>query len=251
MNERRLEGKTAVVTGSGGDMGGHIALRLAGLGANIVLNDRIAGRAERFAESVRACGADVLVVEGSVLRPPVVDEMITAAERRWGGVDVLVNNVGGIKGPISRHVWEMSDDEWDATVAVNLRGMFLCTRRVLPGMMERGCGTIVNIASVAWGGEPVHAAYATSKAGVVSFTRSVATSVGPHGITVNAVAPGLTATGVLERMSEVDRSDAPNPLGRVNEPDDIAEAVLYLVSPGARNVSGQLITVAGGWNPAL
>jgi NAD(P)-dependent dehydrogenase (short-subunit alcohol dehydrogenase family) len=253
MTDFSLRGRTAVVTGSGGDMGGRIAVRLASLGANVVLNDRAAERAGRFEAEIKDLGVEVMTVAGSVLRANVVDELIECAQRRWGRVDILVNNVGGIKGPIETAVWEMPEEVWDATVAVNLRGTFLCTKRVLPAMMARRSGTVVNIASVAWAGDPVHAAYAASKAGVVSFTRSVATSVAPHGITVNAIAPGLTSTSVMDKMADVaDRSDLTLiPLRRINTPDDIASAVEYLVSPGAANVSGQLITVAGGWNPAL
>lgn len=166
-----------------------------------------------------------------------------------------MNNVGGIKGRMENPLWVMSEEEWDSTIAINLKATFLCARLVLPGMLERRDGKIVNISSMSWSGHPFNPAYATAKAGIVALTRSIATSVGPYGINVNAVAPGMTRTGVVERMGEVSSSrpvDSPAvPLGRINEPGDVAAAVIFLLSEEARNISGQLITVAGGANGAL
>lgn len=251
----RVEGAKAVVTGSGGAMGGAIALRLAEEGADVVLNDRIADRAAVYEPPIRALGRDVVSVVANVTRRAGAQMVVGAALERWGRVDILVNVVGGIKGAIDNPIWKVSEEEWEMAMGVNLRGGFHCTQLVLPGMMERRSGKIVNIASTSWAGDPMHAHYAAAKAGVVAFTRSCATQLGPYGINVNAVAPGGTATGHAGRSDDATaptaapRSSAP--LGRVNEPRDIANAVLFLVSDEARNISGQLLTVAGGWNPAL
>jgi NAD(P)-dependent dehydrogenase (short-subunit alcohol dehydrogenase family) len=250
--EGRVAGQKAVVTGSGGAMGGAIARRLASEGADVVLNDRLADRAARWEGAISEIGRDVLSVHGNVTRRDEARRLIAAAEDRWGRVDILVNVVGGIKGPIANPVWEITEEEWEFAMGLNLRGTFHCTQAVLPGMMSRRQGKIVNIASVSWAGEALHAHYAAAKAAVVAFTRSAATQLGPYNINVNAVAPGAT-----ERDIDVDIPSAlvdeivMNPLGRNNVADDIANGVLFLVSEESRNISGQLLTIAGGANPHL
>ena len=173
---------------------------------------------------------------------------------RWSRIDILVNVVGGIKGPVAVPLWEITEEQWEFAMGLNLRGTFHCTQAVLPAMMQRRSGKIVNIASISWAGEAAHAHYAAAKAGVVAFTRSAATQLGPYNINVNAVAPGGTARsaplGPLDpdvRLSVA----GPGPLGRSNSPDDIADTVLFLASEESRNISGQLITVAAGNNPGL
>src|SRR3954451_12313381 len=245
----RLDGLTAVVTGSGGAMGGAIALRLAEEGAHIALNDRIPERAEVHRDAVAATGADVIVVASSVTRREGAEMLIAAALERWERVDILVNVVGGVKGPVVNPVLEISDEQWDITMNLNLRGTLNCTQLVLPSMMQRRFGKIINIASVCWAGEAMHAHYATAKAGVVAFTRSVAHQVAPHNINVNAVAPGGTRRSIDIDMPDAGLDAPPispsvsalGPLGRMNEPVDIANAVLFLASQESRNISGQLL----------
>jgi NAD(P)-dependent dehydrogenase (short-subunit alcohol dehydrogenase family) len=229
-------------------MGGAIALRLAEEGADVVVNDRVAGRTDGIERDIRAMGRDVVAVHANVTRREGAAAVIDAALDQWGRVDILVNVVGGMKGPHERAIWEITEEEWELAMGLNLRGTFHCTQLACRPMMERRQGKIVNIASVSWAGEPMHAHYAAAKAGVVAFTRSVATQLAPYDINVNAVAPGATLSSI---EGAPDRSGVGTPLGRVNEPRDIAEAVLFLVSEEARNVSGQLLTVAGGANPAL
>jgi NAD(P)-dependent dehydrogenase (short-subunit alcohol dehydrogenase family) len=250
----RVQGRKAVVTGSGGAMGGAIALRLASEGADVVLNDRLDDRAATYEEPIRALGRDVVTVVANVTRREGSQAVVAAALERWHRVDILVNVVGGIKGPVAVPLWEITEEQWEFAMGLNLRGTFHCTQAVLPGMMRRRSGKIVNIASVSWAGEAAHAHYAAAKAGVVAFTRSAATQLAPYNINVNAIAPGGTARsapiGPLD--PDVHLSVAgPGPLGRTNSPDDIADAVLFLVSEDSRNISGQLITVAGGNNPGL
>jgi NAD(P)-dependent dehydrogenase (short-subunit alcohol dehydrogenase family) len=253
-HDRELAGQVAVVTGSGGAMGGAIAERLAGAGAHIVLNDRVPDRVDAHRAAVEAHGVTAVSVIASTSRPVGAQAVIAAAVDTWGRLDILVNTVGGIKGPIRSPVWEITDEQWDGTIAVSLTATFLCTREAAPVMIAQRSGKIVNIASTSWAppDSALHPHYAAAKAGVVAFTRAVALQLAPYDVNVNAVAPGGTRRHpdvILERVDDV--GAAVPPLGRINDPADIAGAVAYLVSPDARNVSGQLITVAGGQNPAL
>jgi NAD(P)-dependent dehydrogenase (short-subunit alcohol dehydrogenase family) len=253
--ERFLSGKVAVVTGSGGAMGGAVAIRLARAGARIVLNDRVAERIDSHRSAVEAQGVDTISVSASTSRTEGANAVVAAALEAWGRLDVLVNVVGGIKGPVQIPVWEITDDQWNATLAVSLTSTFLCTRAAAPAMMAARSGKIVNIASTAWAAPEagLHPHYAAAKAGVVAFTQSVALQLAPYDINVNAVAPGATrrSAALVLPGGDVEAAEGGPPLGRINEPEDIAEAVAYLVSPGARNVSGHLLTVAGGFNPSL
>src|SRR4029453_18746172 len=140
-------------------------------------------------------------VTASVTRRDAAAALVDAALQRWGRVDILVNVVGGIKGPVVNPVTEITDEQWDITMNLNLRGTFHCTQLVVPGMIGRRFGKIVNIASVGWAGEAMHAHYAAAKAGVVGFTRSVASQLGPYNINVNAIAPGGTRRKVQIQQS--------------------------------------------------
>ena len=248
-----LAGQVAVVTGSGGAMGGAIAERLAAAGARIVLNDRVPERVDAHRAAVEAHGVEAVSVSASTSRPAGARAVIAAAIDAWGRLDILVNTVGGIKGPISNAVWEITDEQWDGTLAVSLTSTFLCTREAAPVMIAQRSGKIVNIASTSWAppDSALHPHYAAAKAGVVAFTRAVALQLAPYDVNVNAVAPGGTRRHPDLILEGADVGAAGPPLGRVNDPADIAGAVAYLVSPDARNVSGQLLTVAGGRNPAL
>lgn len=243
-----------MVTGSGGAMEGAIAV-LASAGANIVLNDRLAEQVDNHRAAVEAHGVKAVSVVASTSRSSGARDVVAAALDTWGRIDVLVNTVGGLKGPVLANVWEITDEQWDRTIAVSLSSAFYYVRQAAPHMIEQRSGKIVNIASTAWA--PPHAGlhphYSAAKAGVVAFTKAVAMQLGPYDINVNAVAPGAThrRSDVAISGGAVDAGAAELPLGRINDPADIAGAVGYLVSPEARNVSGQLITVAGGLNPSL
>lgn len=235
-------------------MGGAIAEQLAGAGFDIVLNDRLADYVDTHRAAVEAHGRRALSVVASVSRTEGAQTLISTAIEEHGRIDVLVNTVGGIKGPVLAPVWEITDDQWAGTLALSLTSTFLCTREVAPVMIKQRSGRIVNIASTSWAGPHagLHPHYASAKAGVVAFTQSVALQLAPYDVTVNAVAPGATrASAASPAPALQDRSSDLPPLGRINDPTDIAEAVRYLASPGARNVTGQLLTVAGGFNPRL
>jgi NAD(P)-dependent dehydrogenase (short-subunit alcohol dehydrogenase family) len=259
---RRVEGKKAVVTGSGGAMGAAIALRLAAEGADIALNDRLPDLTTQTEKAIRDMGGDVVSVVANVTRREGAERLVTTALDRWGWVDILVNVVGGVRPPVVNPIWTISEEDWEFAMGLNLRGTFHCTQLACPGMMERHYGKIVNIASNSWAGEAIHAHYAAAKAAVVALTRSVATQLGPYNINVNAVAPGATQrsphiAAQIETPLKGEPAPVPTsvamtgPLGRINEPIDIANAVLFLASDESRNISGQLITVAGGNNPSL
>jgi NAD(P)-dependent dehydrogenase (short-subunit alcohol dehydrogenase family) len=256
----RAAGLVAVVTGAGGGMGGEIALRLAQEGASLVMNDRAEDRLEAEAERVAELTRDVVTVRGNVTRRPDAERLFDAALERWGRVDILVNVVGGIKGPVINPIWDTSEEEWEITIGINLRSTFHCTQLAAIDMMKRRAGKIVNISSASWAGEPAHAHYAAAKAGVFAFTRSVAAQLGGYNINVNAIAPGPTKRSV-EVSAGSESSAVPaatgtvlahiGTLGRTNQPSDIADTALFLVSEESRNISGQLITVASGFNPHL
>jgi NAD(P)-dependent dehydrogenase (short-subunit alcohol dehydrogenase family) len=252
----KLEGLKAVVTGSGGGMGGAIAVALARHGADVALNDRIAESTHLQEDACRATGRDVICVTSNVTKRHGAQQLIETAQGRWGRVDILVNVVGGIKGPIINPIVDITEEQWEMTIGLNLRGTYHCTQLVVPGMITRRFGKIVNISSVSWAGEAAHAHYAAGKAGVVAFTRSAAAQLGPHNINVNAIAPGPTGRYVEIDLAPPQTGSSAmwtigsGTLGRPNDPDDIANAALFLVSEDSRNISGQVLNVAGGLNPS-
>lgn len=245
-----MSGDVVVVTGAGGAIGSAVAVRLAGCGASLLLNDRRDDALQSTLSSLppgcaEAVMADVTTREGA-------STVVDAAVQRFGSLSVLVNVAGGLKGTPVRAFMDIDDDQFDFAIRVNARSTFQCMQAALRVMIPARAGRIVNFASTSWSGTPEHADYGAAKAAVVALTRSVATQVGVHGINVNAVAPGLTVTPLIEAQGLEAFGDASAvPLGRFNRPADIAEAVAFLCSPGARNISGQLLTIAGGWNPSL
>jgi NAD(P)-dependent dehydrogenase (short-subunit alcohol dehydrogenase family) len=251
----KLNGLKAVVTGSGGGMGGAIAVALARNGADVALNDRVPERTHLQEDACKAAGRDVICVTSNVTKRDGAEQLIGAAHNRWGRVDILVNVVGGIKGPVINPIADITEEQWEVTIGLNLRGTYHCTQLVVPEMIARRFGKIVNISSVSWAGEAAHAHYAAGKAGVVAFTRSAAAQLGPHNINVNAIAPGPTGRSVdidlvpPETGSPAMWTIGSGTLGRPNDPEDIANAALFLVSEDSRNISGQVLNVAGGLNP--
>ena len=242
-----LAGQTALVTGAAQGLGYAAAARLAAEGARVALLDR---DGERLGAAADALGAQCLTVLPHTV--DLTDEegvraAVAAVLFAEGRIDVLVNNVG-----IYPHspFEELTYAEWRHVFAVNLDSVFLCTHAVYPAMRERGYGRIVNVSSSTFFiGYPGLAAYIASKGGIIGFTRALASEAGPHGITVNAVTPGLIATeGVLggEEAGLFDEIVPQQALPRRGEPDDIAECIAYLASPAAGFITGQTINVDGG-----
>jgi NAD(P)-dependent dehydrogenase (short-subunit alcohol dehydrogenase family) len=243
----QLAGQTAIVTGAARGLGYAAAARLAAGGAAVALFDRdeatLAGAVGRLAADgaeAKAHAVDVSDEDG--VRAAV--ESVLAAR---GRIDVLVNNAG-----VYPHYpfEELTYTDWRRVLATNLDSVYLCSHAVYPAMRERGYGRIVNISSATFFiGYPGLSAYVASKGGIIGFTRALASEAGPHGITVNAVSPGLIATeGVLggEEAGLFDEIVPQQALGRRGEPEDIAECIAYLASPAASFITGQTINVDGG-----
>jgi NAD(P)-dependent dehydrogenase (short-subunit alcohol dehydrogenase family) len=253
----RLAGRVAIVTGSSSGLGRAIAVRLAAEGAHVVVSDVRADPKEGGDATetvIAAAGGTAIRVAADVSRGHDVDALVTAAVGRFGRLDVMVNNAG-IAGPGSKSLLETTDSDWDAIMAVNLRGVFLCCRRAIGEMIAQEPigevrGRVINISSQhGMIGPPGHVAYATSKGGVVNLTHQLAVDYGRHGILVNAVAPGKIVTGPasLANPENVAYSHARTPFSRLGRPEDVAGATAFLASDDALYVSGTNLLVDGGW----
>jgi 3-oxoacyl-[acyl-carrier protein] reductase len=243
----RLDGKRALVTGGARGIGRAAVEALAAAGAAVAINyARSAEAAAALAHDLRAGGTEVEVVHADVADDSHVEAMFARLDERWGGVDIVVNNAAVTRDGF---VMLMSPAAWDEVLAVNLRGAFLCARQALRPMIRRKWGRIVNVVSpAALLGTSGAANYAAAKGGLLSFTRSLAREVGRHGITVNAVCPGLIETEMIAGLPEGERLRRREAiaLGRFGEPHEVAQAIRFLASPAASYVSGALLTVDGG-----
>lgn len=249
--EKNLYGKVALVTGGSRGIGAAIARELARYGANVAVNYcSSAEAATRVAAACREYGVRALAFQADVADPEAVERLFTAVEESLGPVEILVNNAGtGLR----RLVVETTDEEWHQLLAVNLSGAFYCSRRALGNMIRRRWGRIINVASVfGLTGAAYEAAYAAAKGGLIAFTKSLAREVGSAGITVNAVAPGPVESDMLrEGLSpeELAALAAEIPSGRLGKPEDIAGACVFLASPAASFINGQVLCLDGGWLP--
>jgi NAD(P)-dependent dehydrogenase (short-subunit alcohol dehydrogenase family) len=240
-----LQGKVAIVTGAGRGIGEAIARTMAGLGAAVVLVDRDADALEAARSAMSAQGATARARFGDVADADFVERAVAETVGELGGLDILVNNAGIIRdGKIER----ISDADWDAVLAVNLKGAFHFCRAAVPAMKARGAGKIVNVASRAWLGNRGQANYSASKGALVSLTRTLALELAEHNIQVNAVAPGFIDTPMTRVLSgEVrERLIALQPGRRVGTVDDVAAAVCFLASDRAGFITGQVLHVDGG-----
>ncbi|HLZ27137.1 MAG TPA: glucose 1-dehydrogenase [Chloroflexota bacterium] len=247
-----LAGKVAVVTGGGTGIGAGICEALARAGAKVVVSphQNVDG-AERTAAGIRHAGATALVQACDVRDFDQVQALFDTTRREFGGVDILVNNAG-ITEP--RPLLEMTVDEWDRTLNINLRGMFLCTQRAAREMVQRGGGRIVNLSSVhGYGAVPHHAHYEASKGGINMFTKACAIELAPYDIQVNAIAPGAIEVERYAAIPGYDREEWGQgiPAGRVGWPDDIGPLAAFLCSGGASYITGQIIWVDGGMTSRL
>ena len=243
---KRLDGQTAIVTGAGRGIGRAIARELAATGANIVINySTSADAAGELADEIREIGPNALVVHADVTDYDQVTEMVKQTIETFGQIDILVNNAGITRDKTLKN---MSKQHWDEVIHVNLAGLFNCTQQVLPFMLERKSGRIINISSfVALAGNVGQSNYATTKAGIIGFTKSVALEVSRHGITVNAVCPGFTETDMLMEVPEKIRQRILEkiPMGRFGQPEEIASCVRYIVTEGDY-MTAQAISINGG-----
>jgi len=249
----RFEGKVVVVTGAGQGIGRAIALSFGREGADVMVNDIIIETAQKVAEEIKSMGRRALAIKADVSKSEEVQEMIDTGLRELGKIDILVNNAGG--GPRKKAVeFAQSTEEMsDIIIGINLKGVFNCTRAVINHMIQRGSGKVVNISSGAGvRGTPKMVEYSAAKAGVIGFTKALAKEVGAYGINVNCVSPGVTRTAAIEQLPKevakdlVDDIFAMQVLRRLGEPEDTANAVMFLASDEASFITGQNLLVCGG-----
>ncbi len=247
-----LDGKVAVVTGGAKGIGRFYSEALLNAGAKVVAADidpaavKAAG-----AELDKLCPERVLAIEMDVTDTPSIRSMVRAVDERWGRLDILVNNAAFFSAiPTRPSPWEIPDEEWDRVMMVNTRGIFSCTREALPLMRRGGGGRVINVASgLAFKGSPYLMHYAASKGAVVNMTRSMAAALGDAGITVNAIAPGGTASPTLLAARPNFNANATvqtRILKRVEVPEDLLGTLIYLASPASEFITGQTIVVDGG-----
>ncbi|HSS61340.1 MAG TPA: 3-oxoacyl-ACP reductase family protein [Candidatus Limnocylindrales bacterium] len=248
MSEGILQGKVAIVTGASRGIGRAIAERFAGQGAKVAVNwVKGEGEARRVVEGIKKQGGEALSVGGDVSKSSDVRAMVKAVVDAFGRVDILVNNAGVM---ITKSVLETTEDDWDRTIDVNLKGAYLCSKEVAPIMLEQKAGKIINMSSNSGLYHPSamrFTEYVVSKAGMNGLTKAMALALGPH-ITVNAICPGWIKTDMIEGTDpEVERRIlAETALGRWGTPDEIAGAALFLASKDADFITGELLIVAGG-----
>jgi 3-oxoacyl-[acyl-carrier protein] reductase len=251
MNERfDLIGRTVIITGGGKGIGKVYSQEFAKAGARVVAADIDGAAATSVAEALTAQGLEAVALTVDISSEESTKSMAQAALDRFGAIEVLINNAS-LMSVLPRRSWlDISVDEWDRVMAVNLRGMFLSCRAVFPWMKVRGRGKIVNISSSrVWEGTPNRLHYTTSKAGVIGFTRALAREIGEFGITVNAVTPGMTQSETQVQSSSgnyLAARIAGRAIERVQMPSDLVGTVMFLSSPASDFLTGQTINVDGG-----
>ena len=253
-----LAEQVAIVTGAGNGIGRATALALGRAGAHVAVVDVDAAAAKATADAVAALGRRSLALDTDVGDLAAIDRMVQAVTGTFGRVDVLVNNAGVTR---RAYIMDLTEQDWDRIMRVNAKGVFFCLQRVAREMIPRRSGRIVNIASIAGKGYAgtSNAIYAASKGSVISLTRTAAQQLARHDINVNAICPGITVTALSEANVAVRardeglsveemtrRRNALIPLGRANDPEDVAALAVFLASPAARNITGQSLNVDGG-----
>ena len=239
--------KTVLITGASGGIGTATACLFAEKGYNVVINYNNSERQARLLQkSLTEHGAKSICVGANVSYPSEVNSMIKQAEYAFGGIDVLVNNAG-----ISqiKQIQDITDNDWHEMIATNLTGVFNCARAVVPNMIRNKSGAIINVSSM-WGitGASMETHYSAAKAGVIGFTKALAKELGPSGIRVNCVAPGVIETNMNRNITleAVEQLSDETPLGRLGSPIEVAEAIYFLASEQASFITGQIISPNGG-----
>ena len=251
----------AIVTGAGQGIGRATALKLAAAGADIAAVDINGRTCEDTAGAVKALGRRAIAITADLGSVAEIDRVVGETVKAFGKVDTLVNNAGVTR---RADIMELTEEDWDRIHRVNAKGVFFCLQRVAREMIPRRQGRIINLASIAGKGfaGTSNAIYAASKGAVISLTKTAAQQLAPHNINVNAVCPGLVLTAMVRDLMETDarthgmsvedaerRITSTVPLRRANEPEDIADTIVFLASPAARNITGQSLNVDGGLVP--
>jgi 3-oxoacyl-[acyl-carrier protein] reductase len=247
----KLEGRTAIVTGARRSIGRAVALALAKEGANVVVSDVSQQDCQKVVDQIKDLGRRGLAIKCDVSSRAEVEDMVKRTVAEFGRVDILVNNAGIIN---FKPFLELTEEEWDRTLNVNLKGQFLCARAVAGEMTKNRWGRIINIASISSGGcgiaFPLIAHYTASKGGVVALTEALALELTPHGINVNAICPGAIDTDMAKGVKEggqLEQVLLRIPKGRLGQPDDIANLTVFLASEESDYVTGAAIVIDGGW----
>ena len=244
-----LDGKVAIITGSGRGIGRAAAEIFSEQGADVVICDLDAGPAEETASIVRANGRKALVCAGNLVDPKQPAAIMAATAKEFGRLDILVNNAGYTADGM---LHKMTDEQWDQVIEVNLKGVFLCTQCAVQVMREKGYGKIINISSSSWRGNPGQINYSATKAGVIGMTKTAAKELAPKGINVNVIAPAMIWTDMIKSMppAMLERLEQMLPfivpLNRWGAPRDIANLALFLASDESSFITGQLIHCDGG-----
>jgi NAD(P)-dependent dehydrogenase (short-subunit alcohol dehydrogenase family) len=252
----RLQGRTAFVSGAGGPMGRAVAERFAREGASLVITDISGNRLSEAAAAITpilAVSRKLVAERADITKADEAAAVIAAGKAELGDVDIIINIVGGIKAKtLFEPMVTISEDRWNATFDLNIKGILHVTKLLVPAMVERQYGKIVNVSSISFAGEVGSADYGAAKAAVASLTRTMAIEFAPH-VNVNCIAPGTIRTTVLQRMrpEELAYYAAKPLLKRLGEPADIANACLFLASEEASYITGAILPVSGGVWPAL
>jgi len=242
----KLEGKVALITGGAQGIGRAIALLFAREGAKVVISDINLEKARETCREIGALGREALAIGGNVADASDAEAMVQQTIEKFGRMDILVNNAGITRDQV---LLRMKEEDWDLVLSVNLKGAFHCTKAALRPFLKQKGGKVVNISSVTGEmGNAGQANYAASKAGVIGFTKSVAREYARRNIQVNAVAPGFIDTAMSQAIPQKDREFLVKqiPMERLGSPEDVAEAVLFLASPAADYITGQVLNVNGG-----
>ena len=242
----KLKGQVALVTGAAQGIGKAVALLLAEEGADIAISDVNFEKAEETAKEIEALGRRAMAIRANVAAFDEVERMVQAVIERFHQIHILVNNAGIARDKL---LLRMNEEDWDLVLDINLKGTFYCTKAVIRYMSKQRGGKIVNIASVVGQmGNAGQANYSASKAGVIGLTKTIAREFASRGINVNAIAPGYIVTPMTEALPEKAKEDLKRmiPMERLGQPEDVAQAVLFLVSEASNYITGQVINVNGG-----
>jgi NAD(P)-dependent dehydrogenase (short-subunit alcohol dehydrogenase family) len=247
-----LKNKVAIVTGARRGMGRTHALKLAQEGVKVVVSDISEEDCQKVVDEIKKNKGEAMAVKCDVTKKEEVDNMVKATVDKWGKVDILVNNAGICQ---FKPFLELTEEDWDRTIDINLKGYFLCAQAVSKEMAKQKSGRIINIASVASGQVGIGMAtlvhYCASKGGIIAITESLAVELAPFGIRVNAIAPGMIETPMIDPVEQdpklMEAMLAKIPIGRAGKPEEVSNLVLFLASDASSYMTGSTVVIDGGW----